>query len=141
MANSLSTAKNQWPLKLLILKQRPILLLASIILQIPPSNSQQKTEWKIFSRMGPIYKIGNQWTREIESPYWRYKKADRCCESVEVEIWNSMVIAWLVNSVKPLHIENLVVPSNGQRHVGCREGTYSDSEDSSQIFEIKTRLW
>lgn len=54
---------------------------------------------------------------------------------------NSMVSAWLVNSMKP-SIGNayLFLPIAKDIWNAVRE-TYSDSENSSQIFEIKTKLW
>ena len=54
---------------------------------------------------------------------------------------NSMVTAWLVNSMKPsIGKTYMFLPSAKEVWDAVRE-TYSDVENSSQIFEIKTRLW
>lgn len=50
-------------------------------------------------------------------------------------------MAWLVNSMKPLISKTyLFMPIAKDIWEAARE-IYSDTEDSSQIFEIKTRLW
>ena len=54
---------------------------------------------------------------------------------------NSMVIAWLVNSMKPsIGKTYLFLPTAKDVWDAVRE-TYSDAEDYSQIFDLKTRLW
>ncbi|XP_073128544.1 uncharacterized protein [Henckelia pumila] len=54
---------------------------------------------------------------------------------------NSMVIAWLVNSMEPsIGKTYLFLPTARDVWDAVRE-TYSDLENSSQIFELKTRLW
>ena len=53
---------------------------------------------------------------------------------------NSMVTAWLVNSMKPsIGKTYMFLPSAKEVWDAVRE-TYFDVENSSQIFEIKTRL-
>ena len=53
---------------------------------------------------------------------------------------NSMVTVWLVNSMKPsIGKTYMFLPSAKKVWDVVRE-TYSDMENSSQIFEIKTRL-
>ena len=54
---------------------------------------------------------------------------------------NSMLIAWLINSMdlsigKPF----LFIPTIKEVWDVVRD-TYSDVENSSQIFELKTKLW
>ena len=52
-----------------------------------------------------------------------------------------MVTAWLVNSMKPsIGKTYMFLPSAKKVWDVVRE-TYSDVENSFQIFEIKTRLW
>lgn len=54
---------------------------------------------------------------------------------------NSMVTAWLVNSMKPsIGKTYMFLPTAKEVWDAVRE-TYSDLENFSQIFEIKTRLW
>ncbi|XP_057951158.1 uncharacterized protein LOC131145973 [Malania oleifera] len=54
---------------------------------------------------------------------------------------NSMVTAWLINSMKPsIGKIYLFLPMAKDVWDAVRE-TYSDAESYSQIFEIKTRLW
>lgn len=54
---------------------------------------------------------------------------------------NSMVIAWLVNSVKlAIGKTHLFLPTAKDICDSVKD-TYFDVEDSSHIFEIKTRLW
>ena len=54
---------------------------------------------------------------------------------------NSLVTAWLVNSMKPtIGKTYLFLPTAKDVWDAVRE-TYSDMENSSQIYEIKTRLW
>lgn len=54
---------------------------------------------------------------------------------------NSMVMAWLVNSMQPaIGKTYLFLPTAKDVWDAVRE-TYSDMENSAQIFEIQTRLW
>ncbi|XP_030442099.2 uncharacterized protein LOC115664291 [Syzygium oleosum] len=60
------------------------------------------------------------------------------------KIWrfeNSLVIAWLINSMEPtIGKPHLFLPTAKDVWDVVRE-TYSDLENSSQIFELKTKLW
>lgn len=54
---------------------------------------------------------------------------------------NSLVIVWLVNSMKPsIGKTYLFLPTARDVWEAVKE-TYFDSENSAQIFEIKSRLW
>ncbi|KZV33724.1 hypothetical protein F511_26487, partial [Dorcoceras hygrometricum] len=54
---------------------------------------------------------------------------------------NSMVMAWLINSMEPtIERTYLFLPTVKDVWYDVRE-TYSDLENSSQILELKTRLW
>ena len=54
---------------------------------------------------------------------------------------NSMVISWLVNSMKPaIGKTYMFLPTAKDVWIAVHE-TYSDTKDLSQIFKIKTRLW
>lgn len=52
---------------------------------------------------------------------------------------NSIVIAWLINSMKPI-IGKTYLFIVKEVWEGIRE-TYFDVEDSYRIFKLKTRLW
>ncbi|KZV06757.1 hypothetical protein F511_45762, partial [Dorcoceras hygrometricum] len=54
---------------------------------------------------------------------------------------NSMVMAWLINSMEPsIGRTYLFLPTAKDIWEAVRE-TYSDLENSSQIYDLKTRLW
>ena len=54
---------------------------------------------------------------------------------------NSMVIAWLINSMKSsIGKPFLFIPMTKEVWDVVRD-TYSDLKNSSQIFELKTKLW
>lgn len=54
---------------------------------------------------------------------------------------NSLVIAWLMNSMEPsIAKPHMFLPTAKDVWEAVRE-MYSDIENSSQIFELKTRLW
>ena len=54
---------------------------------------------------------------------------------------NSLVMAWLLNSMEALIAKpNLFLPTAKDVWDSVRE-TYSDLENSSQIFELKSKLW
>ena len=54
---------------------------------------------------------------------------------------NSLVIAWLINSMEPaIGKPHLFLPTAKDVWEAVRD-LYSDLENSSQIFELKTRLW
>lgn len=63
---------------------------------------------------------------------------------VRLQRWkseNSLVTAWLVNSMVPsIRRTYLFLPTAKDVWDAVRE-TYSDSENSSQFFEIKSKLW
>lgn len=52
-----------------------------------------------------------------------------------------MVIVWLVNSMKPFIGKTYLFLPTAKDVWDAVWDTYSDVEDSFQIFEIKTRLW
>ncbi|KZV19589.1 hypothetical protein F511_13475, partial [Dorcoceras hygrometricum] len=71
-------------------------------------------------------------TREPErgDPKWSSWKSE-----------NSMVMAWLINFMEPsIGRTYLFLPTAKDVWEAVRE-TYSDLENSSQIFDLKTRLW
>jgi hypothetical protein len=54
---------------------------------------------------------------------------------------NSLVIAWLINSMEPaIEKPHLFLPTTKDVWEAVRD-LYLDLENSSQIFELKTRLW
>ena len=54
---------------------------------------------------------------------------------------NSLVTAWLLNSMKPFIVKpNMFLPIAQDVWDSVRE-TYFDLENSSQIFELKSKLW
>ena len=54
---------------------------------------------------------------------------------------NSLVTAWLLNSMKPFIVKpNMFLPIAQNVWDSVRE-TYSNLENSSQIFELKSKLW
>ena len=54
---------------------------------------------------------------------------------------NSLVIAWLINSMEPAIAKpHMFLPTAKDVWEAVRE-MYSDLENSSQIFELKTKLW
>ncbi|KAK3000202.1 hypothetical protein RJ639_023485 [Escallonia herrerae] len=54
---------------------------------------------------------------------------------------NSLIIAWLINSMEPtIGKSYLFLPTAKDVWEAVRE-TYSDVENSSQIFDLKTKLW
>ncbi|KAK3029863.1 hypothetical protein RJ639_038297 [Escallonia herrerae] len=54
---------------------------------------------------------------------------------------NSLIIAWLINSMEPtIGKPYLFLPTAKDVWEAVRE-TYSDVENSSQIFDLKTKLW
>ncbi|KAL2497494.1 Bifunctional aspartokinase/homoserine dehydrogenase 1 [Abeliophyllum distichum] len=71
------------------------------------------------------------------------KKKPEAIDATSLQKWkseNSLVIAWLVNSMKPtIEKTYLFLPTAKDVWDAVKE-TYSDSENSSQIFEIKTKL-
>ncbi|KZV52593.1 hypothetical protein F511_24790, partial [Dorcoceras hygrometricum] len=71
-------------------------------------------------------------TREPErgDPKWSSWKSE-----------NSMVMAWITNSMEPsIGRTYLFLPTAKDVWEAVRE-TYSDLQNSSQIFDLKTRLW
>ena len=54
---------------------------------------------------------------------------------------NSMVTVWLVNSMKPSIKKSYLFLLMAKDVWDVVRKMYSDIEDFSQIFEIKTRLW
>ncbi|KAK3017341.1 hypothetical protein RJ639_007522 [Escallonia herrerae] len=61
-----------------------------------------------------------------------------------LSVWrseNSLIIAWLINSMEPtIGKPYLFLPTAKDVWEAVRE-TYSDVENSSQIFDLKTKLW
>ena len=76
-----------------------------------------------------------KWEGEVKKP----ANNDPCLKSWRFE--NFMVITWLINSMD-LSIGNpfLFIPTVKEVWDVVRD-TYSDVENSSQIFELKTKLW
>lgn len=54
---------------------------------------------------------------------------------------NSMVMSWLVNSMAPSISKIYLFMATAKDIWDSVREMYSDTEDSSQIFEIKTKLW
>ncbi|KZV35965.1 hypothetical protein F511_31191, partial [Dorcoceras hygrometricum] len=54
---------------------------------------------------------------------------------------NSMVTAWLINSMEPSTGRTFLFLPTAQEVWDAVRETYSDLENSSQIFDLKTRLW
>ena len=65
-------------------------------------------------------------------------------EDRNMAVWrseNSLVTAWLINSMEPaIGKPHMFLPTAKDVWEAVRE-MYSDSENSSQIFELKTKLW
>ncbi|CAL5338710.1 unnamed protein product [Camellia sinensis] len=65
-------------------------------------------------------------------------------DAVAVQRWrseNSLITSWLINSMKPtIGKTYMFLPTAKEVWDAVRE-TYSDEENASQVFEIKTRLW
>ncbi|KZV22297.1 hypothetical protein F511_17899 [Dorcoceras hygrometricum] len=55
------------------------------------------------------------------------------------ELDNSIVMAWLINSMEPQLRQNFPFLNN-EGHLGCCYVTYSDLGNCSQVFELKTKL-
>ena len=74
-----------------------------------------------------IGKVKKPATNDPTFPTWRSK--------------NSLVMAWLLNSMEATIAKlNLFLPTAKDVWDSVRE-TYSDLENSSQIFELKSKLW
>jgi osmotically-inducible protein OsmY len=54
---------------------------------------------------------------------------------------NSLVMSWLVNSMVPSISKIYLFMATAKDIWDSAREMYSDTEDSSQIFEIKTKLW
>ena len=74
-------------------------------------------------------------TGEIKKP------ADQDPKLAQWKSENSLVIAWLVNSMEPaIRKTCLFLPTAKDVWESVKE-TYCDVENSSQIFDLKTKLW
>lgn len=65
-------------------------------------------------------------------------------EAATLQKWkseNSTVTAWLINSMKPSIIKTYLFLLKAKDVWNAVWETYSNAEDFSQVFEIKTRLW
>ncbi|CAH9107930.1 unnamed protein product [Cuscuta europaea] len=54
---------------------------------------------------------------------------------------NSLITAWLLNSMEPLIAKPHMFMKTAKEVWDSIKETYSDLENSSQIFELKTKLW
>ena len=92
--------------------------------------------------MGPICKLAidgkgklGHLTREIKQAAARDPNLKRW------RLENSLIIAWLINSMEPtVSKPHLFLPTAKDEWNAVRD-MYSDVENSSQIFELKTKLW
>ena len=108
-----------------------------------PTNSVEKLNGKNFREWAQSVKLVidgkgklGYLTDETKKPASTNAASLQKCKSE-----NSMVTARLVNSMKPsIGKTYLFLPSAKDVWDAVRE-TYSDVENSSQLFEIKTRLW
>ena len=74
-------------------------------------------------------------TGEIKQPISRDPNLKRW------RLENSLIIAWLINSMEPVVGKlHLFLPTTNDVWDVVRD-MYSDVENSSQIFELKTKLW
>ncbi|RDX96415.1 hypothetical protein CR513_20919, partial [Mucuna pruriens] len=65
----------------------------------------------------------------------------RMCHLKAMKSENSLVIAWLINSMEPtIGKPHLFLPTAKDVWEAVRD-LYIDLENSSQIFELKMRLW
>ncbi|KZV18803.1 hypothetical protein F511_37198 [Dorcoceras hygrometricum] len=109
---------------------------SSVHITIHKLNGKNFLEWAqsiklIIEGRGRLgYLTGDTREPEKGDPKWSSWKSE-----------NSMVMAWLINSMEPpIGRTYLFLPTAKDIWEAVRE-TYSDLENSSQIYDLKTRLW
>ena len=109
---------------------------SNLPLTVHQLNGQNYLQWTLLVKLGIdgrgklSHLIGEVKELEKSNPSWKIWRSK-----------NSLVIAWLINSMEPaIGKPHLFLPTAKDVWDVVRE-TYSDLENSSQIFELKTKLW
>lgn len=107
-----------------------------------PVNFFSSIKWEKLSGMGTVRKTFNRCRGKLGHLTGETKKPE--VGDPKINSWrseNSLVIAWLINSMEPVIGKSyLFLPTAKDVWEAVTE-TYSDVENAFQIFELKIKLW